>query len=123
MDDDQQLAGGLADYLRRHGYEVLLAYHGRAAVNLLKRQRVAMVISDIFMPEGDGFELLNALRHSLPAPAVVAISGGGLSQVGGMLQIASVLGAARTLAKPFQPAHLLRLVQDLIGPSAGGTTA
>lgn len=123
VDDDKQLAGGLADYLRRQGYEVLLAHQGRDAMNLLARQRVALVISDIFMPEGDGIELLSLVRRCTPAPAVVAMSGGGLGQIGGMLRIASVLGATRTLAKPFHPTHLLRLVQELIGPTAGNTAA
>ena len=123
VDDDRQLADGLAEYLQRHGYEVLQAHQGRDAMNLLARQRVARVISDIFMPEGDGIELLSLLRRCTPAPAVVAMSGGGLGQIGGMLRIASVLGATRTLAKPFHPAHLLRLVQELIGPAASGTAA
>lgn len=123
VDDDRQLADGLAEYLQRHGYEVLQAHQGRDAMNLLARQRVALVISDIFMPEGDGIELLSLLRRCTPAPAVVAMSGGGLGQIGGMLRIASVLGATRTLAKPFHPAHLLRLVQELIGPAASGTAA
>ncbi len=123
VDDDRQLAGGLAEYLQRHGYEVLLAHQGRDAMNLLARQRFALVISDIFMPEGDGIELLSLLRRCTPAPAVLAMSGGGLGQIGGMLRIASVLGATRTLAKPFHPAHLLRLVQELIGPAAGSTAA
>jgi DNA-binding response OmpR family regulator len=121
VDDDRQLADGLAEYLQRHGYEVLQAHQGRDAMNLLARQRVALVISDIFMPEGDGIELLSLLRRYTPAPAVVAMSGGGLGQIGGMLRIASVLGATRTLAKPFHPAHLLRLVEELIGPAASGT--
>lgn len=123
VDDDRQLADGLAEYLQRHGYEVLQAHQGRDAMNLLARQRVALVISDIFMPEGDGIELLSLLRRCTPAPAVVAMSGGGLGQIGGMLRIASVLGATRTLAKPFHPAHLLRLVEELIGPAASGTAA
>lgn len=123
VDDDQQLTDGLAEYLQRHGYEVLRAHQGRAAVNMLARQRVDLVISDIFMPEGDGIELLTVLRRCSPAPAVVAMSGGGLGQIGGMLRIASVLGATRTIAKPFHPVHLLRLVQELIGPAAGYTAA
>lgn len=116
VDDDVQLSQTLAAYLRRHGYTVMLAYQGREAMKLLTKQRVKLVISDIFMPEGDGIELLGLLRRCTPAPAVLAMSGAGMGRVEGMLKMASVLGATRTLAKPFNPAQLLRLVHELIGP-------
>lgn len=116
VEDDVALSRTLAEYLRRHGYTVELAHQGREAMRLLAKQRVALVISDIFMPDGDGIELLSLLRRCTPTPAVLAMSGAGMGRVEGMLKMASVLGATRTLAKPFNPAQLLRLVHDLIGP-------
>ncbi len=118
VDDDDLLAESVAEYLRRHGYDVQMAREGRAAMDLLARQRFALVISDIFMPEVDGIELLGLLRRCIPSPAIIAMSGSGVSRVEGMLKMASVLGAGRTLAKPFQPTHLIRLVHELIGPGA-----
>ncbi len=116
VDDDDLLAESLAEYLRRHGYAVQVACEGRMAMDLLARQRFALVISDIFMPEVDGIELLGLLRRCIPPPAIVAMSGSGAGRVECMLKMASVLGASRTLSKPFQPAHLIRLVHQLIGP-------
>lgn len=116
VDDDGMLAEGVAELLQRHGYEVQVAREGRKAMDLLSRHRFALVISDIFMPEVDGIELLGLLRRCTPSPAVIAMSGSGVGRVECMLKMASVLGASRTLGKPFQPAHLIRLVQELIGP-------
>jgi two-component system nitrogen regulation response regulator GlnG len=95
-------------------------------MDFLAKQRVALVISDIFMPEGDGIELLTFLRRVTPQPLVMAMSGSGTLRVNSMLKMAGVLGAARTLAKPFQTAQFLGLVQELIGlpvtlPPAGTT--
>ncbi len=115
--DDAMLAESVAEYLRRHGYAVQVAGEGRVAMDLLARQRYELVISDIFMPEVDGIELLGLLRRCIPAPAVIAMSGSGVGRVECMLKMASVLGASRTLGKPFQPAHLIRLVHELIGPA------
>ncbi len=122
-EDDVQLARSLAEFLGRHGYTVLQAHDGRSATKLLARQQVDLLISDIYMPEGDGIELLSLVRRCTPAPAVVAMSGAGLGRVEGMLRMAAVLGAARTLAKPFSLQHLLALVQELVGPAPAAPAA
>jgi len=119
VDDDVQLARSLADLLRRHGYEVALAHQGSDAMVQLVHTRVALVISDIFMPDRDGIELLASLRRIIPTTPVVAISGAGAARVYGMLKMAAALGAARTLAKPFTSDQLLGVVRELIGPPAG----
>ena len=115
VEDDVSLGRTLAELLRRQGYEVSVVAHGRAAMDFLSKQQVALVISDIFMPEGDGIELLNFLRRITPQPPVMAMSGAGALRVNSMLKMAGVLGAARTLAKPFQTVQLLGLVRELIG--------
>jgi len=121
VDDDVPLACAMADLLRRHGYVVALVHHGLAAMQYVTRQRVRLVISDIFMPEADGLELLGLLRRCVPCPPLVAMSGSGTFQFEGMLKTAEMLGAVRSLAKPFEPAQLIQLVQELIGPPAGLT--
>ena len=115
VEDDDSLGRSLAELLRRNGYEVNLATTGRAAMDFLSRQQVALIISDIFMPEGDGIELLNFLRRLTPHPPVLAMSGSGALRVNSMLKMAGVLGAARTLSKPFQTVQFLGMVRELIG--------
>jgi CheY-like chemotaxis protein len=123
VDDDVPLGRSIADLLRRHGYTVDLVHDGRAAMDYVTRQRVALVISDIFMPEADGLELLGLLRRCVPCPLLVAMSGSGTYRVNGMLKAAKMLGAVRTLAKPFETTQLISLVQELIGPPAGVTAS
>ncbi len=116
VEDDPALSRALTTVLKRAGYQVALATHGRAAMDFVTKKRVSLVISDIFMPDGDGIELLNFLRRLTPHPPVVTMSGGGEGRVGNMLKVAGALGAARILAKPFSPGQLLSLVHELIGP-------
>ena len=53
----------LAIVLRREGYEVLLAENGRAAIDLLEREPVDLLISDIKMPDLSGVEVLRAAKR------------------------------------------------------------
>ena len=79
-----------------------------------ERQRARpadIVITDIYMPDKDGLEALMELRRDFPEVKVIAISGGVSKQ--NILQVASALGACRTLVKPFEPAELLQVVEQL----------
>jgi len=115
VDDEAELASLLAQFLRRQGYVVEQMNHSRSAMEFLTEHWVRLIISDIFMPGGDGIELLNFLRRREPRPPLVAMSGTD-DRFDGMLKLASVLGAARTLTKPFDPTQLLVIVHELIGP-------
>ena len=118
VDDDVCLAEVWAQLLSRHGYHVVLAHDGRAAWRHLKRQQFALVMSDIFMPESDGLDVLNFVRQLTPRPKFLAVSGKDPCSPGSMLHIAHLLGASCTLAKPFAAERLLAAVRALIGPRA-----
>ena len=59
----------LAIVLRREGYEVLLAENGRAAIDLLEREPVDLLISDIKMPDMSGVDVLRAAKKIDPRHA------------------------------------------------------
>ncbi|HEY9061066.1 MAG TPA: chemotaxis protein CheW [Pseudobacteroides sp.] len=68
------------EYLEIAGYEVIQAANGRIAMELLESNRVDVVVSDIQMPEMDGFELAKKIREDnrfkdLPLIAVTSMSG------------------------------------------------
>jgi two-component system response regulator PilR (NtrC family) len=62
VDDERSMRELLAIVLRREGYEVLLAESGRAAIELLERQPVDILISDIKMPDVSGVDVLRAAK-------------------------------------------------------------
>src|SRR4051812_24033186 len=74
VDDDSQARRQLRGLLTANGYAVIEAANGRVARGLLAEQEIDLVVSDILMPECDGFELIAAVRAmALPIP-VIAMS-------------------------------------------------
>jgi two-component system response regulator PilR (NtrC family) len=63
VDDERSMRELLAIVLRREGYEVLLAENGRAAIDLLEREPVDLLISDIKMPDLSGVDVLRAAKR------------------------------------------------------------
>jgi two-component system chemotaxis sensor kinase CheA len=68
------------EYLETIGYEVIQAVNGKVALELMENNRVDLVISDIQMPEMDGFELAKKIKEDirfkdLPIIAVTSMSG------------------------------------------------
>jgi two-component system response regulator PilR (NtrC family) len=63
VDDERSMRELLAIVLRREGYEVMLAENGRAAIEMLEREPVDLLISDIKMPDLSGVEVLRAAKR------------------------------------------------------------
>ncbi len=62
-DDEAHILRVMSMWLGRHGHDVLEARDGAAALELLDRQRVDMIISDMNMPGLNGIELVKAVRN------------------------------------------------------------
>jgi DNA-binding response OmpR family regulator len=100
--------------LEQAGHTVTEAVDGKAALRCLEGSVFDLVITDVVMPEGDGMEVLNAIRRLRPSPPVVAMSGGGHIAPEHYLHMATVLGAGATLAKPFPVSQLVATVARLL---------
>ena len=116
VDDDEVLRVVQSDFLRRFGYGVHAAEDGRAAMKHLAAQPVDLVITDMVMPGSDGVEVIRHIRKMHPQLNIIAISGGGGSTKRELLlDIARVLGVAKTLEKPFTMTALLKAVREVTG--------
>ena len=118
VDDDELLRGALHQILVRAGYDVHDASNGKVAVREYRRQRCDVVITDIVMPDEEGLGTIKELRRVDPNVKIIAISGGGLGKAGDYLGIAQMLGAMRTLAKPFLPEALLAMIAEVLADPA-----
>jgi DNA-binding NtrC family response regulator len=117
-DDDAEARRQLRNLLAANGYWVIEAGNGRIAQDLFAVQEIDLVISDIFMPKCDGFELIAAIR-AMPHPVPVIAMSDHESWTGlNFLDAANDLGAAAVIEKPFRPQALLRLVDDALASAA-----
>ena len=114
IDDNDEARITVANILEMAGYQVAQAPNAKVATAMLKERTPDLVITDIFMPEGDGFEMLNELRSQASAIPVIAISGGGMQQGLDVLSLAGRLGAKCVLNKPFVRRQLLDAVAEAL---------
>lgn len=99
VEDEEQLAQLLAEFLTQEGFEVTVATEGRKALELITQQVFHLVLSDIEVPGIKGVELLRFLRGLDRPPEVVLMSGFGTMETA----IAALRdGAFDYIPKPFR---------------------
>ena len=97
--------------MRGAAHRVAEAQHAEEAIDMIERQRPDLVVSDIFMPVADGFELLNWMRFHAAQIPVLVVSAVDEEDVDlNPLQIAQDLGAAGVLTKSFDRAELIAAI-------------
>lgn len=119
IDDDPQVRTVLKGFLQIGGHRVIEAENGRQAQKLLLDDQVDLVITDIVMPESDGFEvIMSSARQDSPLK-IIAITGGSpnLTQQT-LLTIAQRMPVNKVLAKPVTCEALLTAVQDALAAPA-----
>lgn len=117
VDDDEQFRKMLRKMLVRMGFEVIEARDGKEAIEIFQRDPVDLVMTDIIMPEKEGLETIGALKRKLPGVKIVAMSGGGRGSATDYLKVAMMMGADRTIPKPFSSENLETLLASLFGES------
>ena len=117
IDDDEQFRGMLRQVLGRAGYEVVEAGNGKEGMALFRAEPTDLIITDILMPEQEGLQTIRELRHEFPETKIIAISGGGPGGSMNFLKAAKLLGAQRTLWKPFDLDELRQTVREVLNPS------
>jgi two-component system nitrogen regulation response regulator NtrX len=115
VDDDAGLRDSLRAVLESVGFLVSTAGNALEAVREIDAQRPDVILTDIYMPEADGFELITTIRSFRDNIPIIAMSGGASER--GLLDhlgMAKRLGAEATLTKPFRAAALVETVDRAI---------
>ncbi len=113
VDDSPETLELLETFFGRKGLEVMVADSAGRALELARERTPALVISDISMPEVDGYQLLSLLREMPEMKSVPAIALSGYAMKEDR-QRALEAGFAIHLAKPIDPNDLLATIQHLI---------
>lgn len=118
IDDEPQVRGFLEKVLMRAGYEVSTAKNGAEGLYIFEIEPFDLILTDIFMPDQDGLEVLRDLTHKAPDIPVIVTSGGSPDMPQDFLKFAKALGADVTLPKPFDQAQLLDAIERLLADEA-----
>lgn len=112
VDDDQELAELLTDYLSHEGFEVSRCPNGAAAKDYLAQNSVDLMVLDVMMPEMDGISLLKTLRNQRGNQTPVLMLTARGEPIDRILGLE--LGADDYLAKPCNPRELLARVKAIL---------
>ncbi|MDH5218968.1 MAG: response regulator [Gammaproteobacteria bacterium] len=104
----------LCDYLEGMGYEVISAENGKLALDLLQSNPVDLVISDILMPELDGFELCQQIKSNPTTSNIAVIFYTATYTEEQDKQLGLSFGASRYLVKPHEPDMLLKEIEAVL---------
>lgn len=114
IDDDPDVRQLLRRALEHDKHEVLEAENGKEGVRLWRENRPDLVITDILMPEKDGYETLFELLSMDPNVKVIAMTAGDWRDTLDRLWDAQLHGAARTIPKPFTLSEMRRIVGEVL---------
>ena len=114
IDDDAQLNLMLKSALELKGYTVDTACNGKKAKSLYQKNTYDVIITDIIMPEGDGFEVVLDLRRMGMSDRTIAISGGGRTSDEDYLATAQHFDVAAIFSKPLDLQQLRNKVDEII---------
>ena len=120
IDDQEPSRRVVRRALEKEGHEVLEASDGEIGEQLLERSPADVVITDIFMPGQDGIVTLRQIRKRFPAVKVIVISGGDSSGMLDLRQDAELLGAVKSLQKPFSAREIMDVVRDVLKQKESG---
>jgi len=114
IDDQEPIRRIVRRALEQEGHEVLDASDGEMGMQLLEGHAADVVITDIFMPGQDGILTLRQVRKKFPAVKVIVISGGDSTGLLDLRHDAELLGAVKSLQKPFTAAELIQTVRGVL---------
>ena len=113
IDDEEAIRELLRCVLEQAGYYVLEAPNGLVGLQIYRTRPVDLVITDMRMPEKNGLETIQELKHDFPDARIIAISGQGDIQPQ-LFGCAQQLGTLHTVPKPFELAQILTAVRDAL---------
>jgi DNA-binding response OmpR family regulator len=117
VEDDLFLRDIFQRVLERAGFHVLTAAHGKEALASFHGGGVGVVVTDLMMPEFDGFQLIRALKREAPGVPVIAVSV--MNDIPNCRDEVVALGAEMAICKPVNPRDLVKFVRQFtLSPNA-----
>lgn len=114
VDDDPDIRETVVHALTSRGMRCVTAKDGIQAEFVLATTTVDLIITDLFMPNADGIEVIRLTRNQARYLPILAMSGNSFDGTMDYLDVAKKLGADAVLSKPFRRQELLEMVTRLL---------
>ena len=108
LDDNEDVALGLAEILELHDYDVTVVHDAKSAVTAYANNDIDMGLFDVRMPGMNGVEAFMEIRKNKPNATVLLMSGYADDDI---IEKALSNGALGLLSKPFEPEELLSRIE------------
>jgi putative two-component system response regulator len=113
VEDSPIQALRLKNILKEQGYGIQMALHGKEAIDLLTHYRPDLIISDVVMPEIDGFELCQRIKKNETWKQIPVILLTSLTDAKNTIK-GLACGADNFITKPYEPKYLLSRVENIL---------
>ena len=70
-DDDKEIVDAIEIYLIQEGYQVVKAYDGEQALDMLRTKKIDLMVIDVMMPKLNGLSALMKLRENYRIPVII----------------------------------------------------
>lgn len=113
VDDSRTIRQQVSFTLTKGGYEVIEAEDGLQGIEkLAENPDIAMIVSDVNMPNMDGLQMVEKMKENGSTTPVVMLTTEGATE---LINRAKAAGAKGWLVKPFKPEQLVAAVSKLAG--------
>jgi DNA-binding response OmpR family regulator len=113
VEDTPIIAEEIADILEMENYRVSIVHNGRDAIEYLKTSTPDLIITDLLMPEVDGFTLIKGIRENPSLKKVPIIVLSAKTDEEAMKRVAK-LGASSFIKKPCKPSILMESISTVL---------
>jgi two-component system alkaline phosphatase synthesis response regulator PhoP len=110
VDDDPGIVKVVRAYLQQDGFQVVVAYDGKKAMQIARHEKPDLVVLDLMLPEMDGWDVCRALRKESEVPIVMLTARVEESDK----LVGLELGADDYVTKPFSPRELVARVRAVL---------
>lgn len=120
LDDEESIQTLLNDILTDEGYRVIHSDDGEEVMEILKKEKIDLIITDMMMPKANGQEVYTSIRvafaqegkEDLVPPAIILTAHPGSDKTQFLLMMEK--GIKKVISKPFQIDELLAAVKEFI---------
>jgi len=113
IDDEKIVRMAITHKLKKEGHEVIEAEDGEEGIEKYREDPADLIITDIIMPNKEGFETIKDLNNEFPDAKIVAMSGGGKNSSENYLDIAKKFNVVDVFEKSFEWEEMLKIVRKL----------